>query len=210
MTAHEDVFKGVKIGGNRTKEELTTALLAVIPNGLRAEDVVFVCIGTDRSTGDALGPLVGTYLSGIGYENVVGTVDNPTHAMNLVERIAALPEGKTVIAIDATLGNAVAVGTMSVFKGAIKPGAGVGKDLPHVGDYGITGCVNVGGFMEYFTLQNTRLSIVMRLARDITSAIVNVLPLEGVRTVKAPEAIVQPPVKRKPGRPRKVVAKAEV
>jgi putative sporulation protein YyaC len=33
------------------------------------------------------------------------------------------------------------------------------------------GNVNIGGFMEYLVLQNTRLSIVMKLAETITSAI---------------------------------------
>ncbi|MNJ05080.1 hypothetical protein D3C73_1661750 [compost metagenome] len=35
----------------------------------------------------------------------------------------------------------------------------------------ITGIVNVGGFMEYFVLQNTRLSLVMDLAELIAKAI---------------------------------------
>ena len=42
--------------------------------------VVFLCIGTDRATGDALGPLVGSYLLKNGLENVYGTVDEPVHA----------------------------------------------------------------------------------------------------------------------------------
>ena len=41
-----------------------------------------------------------------------------------------------------------------------KPGAGVNKDLPPVGDLYITGVVNVGGFMDYLVLQNTRLYLI--------------------------------------------------
>ena len=44
---------------------------------------MFLCIGTDRATGDALGPLVGSYLLKNGLENVYGTVDEPVHAENL-------------------------------------------------------------------------------------------------------------------------------
>ncbi|MGF9711689.1 spore protease YyaC [Paenibacillus naphthalenovorans] len=195
MVAHENIYKGVKLGGARNPHDLSVAMAAVIPSELTADDVIFLCIGTDRSTGDSLGPLVGTYLTGLGYRNVVGTLDDPTHAMNLAERIAALPEGKTVIAIDACLGQLSSVGAMNVYKGAIKPGAGVNKELPAAGDYGITAVVNVGGFAEYFVLQSTRLSVVVQLAKDITSAIVNIFPLEGARKVEPP--------KKKRGRPRK-------
>lgn len=198
--AHEDVFIGAKIGRVRTVGELTVAVAALLPTELIVEDFVFVCIGTDRSTGDALGPLVGTYLTGLGYTNVIGTIDDPTHAMNLAERVAKLPAGKTVIAIDACLGAVHNVGSMGVVRGSIKPGAGVGRtDLPDVGDYSINATVNVGGFMEYYVLQNTRLSLVIQLAKNITSAIVNVLPLDG----KRPAIIAESTPKKKRGRPRK-------
>lgn len=35
----------------------------------------------------------------------------------------------------------------------------------------MTGIVNVGGFMEYFVLQNTRLSLVMNMANVIGDAL---------------------------------------
>ncbi|MDQ0659408.1 putative sporulation protein YyaC [Paenibacillus sp. W2I17] len=55
--------------------------------------------------------------------------------------------------------------------GPLKPGAGVNKELPPVGDIHLTGIVNVGGFMEYFVLQNTRLSLVMRMSEIISSSL---------------------------------------
>ncbi|MNE77605.1 hypothetical protein D3C80_1739330 [compost metagenome] len=45
-----------------------------------------------------------------------------------------------------------------------------------MGDISIYGIVNVGGFMEYMVLQNTRLSLVMRMADEIITAITQVLP----------------------------------
>jgi putative sporulation protein YyaC len=160
-----------------TVEAIRKALEHVIPANLRAEDVVFVCIGTDRSTGDAYGPLVGTYLQSLGYTNVCGTIDDPTHAMNLEERVNALPKDKTIIAIDACLGQVSSVGLTAVRKGPVKPGAGVDKDLTPVGDYSIDGIVNVGGFMPYFVLQNTRLSLVMSMAKNLTTALMNQFPI---------------------------------
>jgi putative sporulation protein YyaC len=182
MAAHEDVFKGSKIKGIKTKEELVTAMSAIIPSHLTNDDVVFLCIGTDRNTGDALAPLVGTYLEGLGYKNVIGTIDDPVHALNLEDTLNNLPEGKKVIAIDASLGQFSSIETYSVINGSIKAGAGVHKELPLAGDYGIMGVVNIGGHMELQVLANTRLSVVMRMAKDITSAIVEVFPL-GASTI---------------------------
>jgi putative sporulation protein YyaC len=162
---------------NISSAELHDSLENILPKSLHNNDIVFVCIGTDRSTGDSLAPMVGTHLVEKGYMNVYGTLDNPVHAINLVETIAALPKDKTIIAIDAMLGKTTSVGDFQVYKGGIKAGAGVGKNLPQVGDYSIAGIVNVSGFMEYFVLQNTRLSLVMNMANSITEGITKRFPL---------------------------------
>lgn len=139
-------------------------------------DMVIVCIGTDRSTGDALGPLVGSKLQthASRHLQVYGTLDDPVHAMNLHEKMDMIqlthPQS-TIIAIDACLGQFSNVGNINVSNGPLKPGAGVKKDLPSVGNFHITGIVNVGGFMEYFVLQNTRLAVVMKMAEIIASGI---------------------------------------
>ncbi|MFA5523823.1 MAG: spore protease YyaC, partial [Tissierellales bacterium] len=123
-----------------------------------------------------LGPLIGYKLSYITriYSNihVLGTLEVPVHAKNLEESINQIYSSYKrpfVIAIDACLGKLERVGYINVAKGSIKPGAGVNKDLPLVGDMHITGVVNVGGFMEYMVLQNTRLSTVMKMADVISS-----------------------------------------
>ena len=137
------------------------------------EQIIILCIGTDRCTGDSFGPLVGYKLSSALYENVViyGTLDNPVHAKNLKENIEHIYETHTrplVIAIDACLGNTEHIGYVTISEGPIKPGVGVNKELPEVGDISITGIVNFSGFMEFVVLQNTRLSLVMRMA-DMTA-----------------------------------------
>lgn len=159
--------------------KLVSDLKEALEETMTNDDVVFVCIGTDRSTGDALAPLVGSKLQQLGYNNVVGSLEHNCNACNLVERVASIEKGKTIIAIDACLGKLSSVGDIRAFKGSVKAGEGVGKThLPEVGDYGIIGVVNVGGFMEYFVLQNTRLSVVMRMADDIVEAIKQVFPLK--------------------------------
>lgn len=137
---------------------------------------LIVCVGTDRSTGDALGPLVGMKLKALNPPGmtIYGTLEQPVHAMNLeetLETIAVKHHHALVIAIDACLGQLSSVGCIQLCNGPLKPGAGVNKSLPPVGDVHLTGIVNVGGFMEYFVLQNTRLSLVMSLADVIASSI---------------------------------------
>lgn len=150
------------------------ALLGKLPR--QKAETLILCIGTDRSTGDALGPLVGQRLARSNLEKVVilGTLDCPVHASNLLDTLEMIDRrhrGASIIAIDACLGQSENVGTIAVGLGALRPGAGVNKNLPAVGDVFITGTVNVGGMMEYLVLQNTRLSIVMRMAETIASGL---------------------------------------
>jgi len=130
--------------------------------------IIVLCIGTDRSTGDSLGPLVGEKLKkSCKHAHVFGDLSNPVHAGNLtkvLEEIHGLYRQPLIIAVDASLGRLENVGTIKIARGALKPGAGVNKDLPAVGNFHITGIVNVGGFMEYMVLQNTRLFVVMKMA----------------------------------------------
>ena len=138
--------------------------------------LVILCIGTDRSTGDCLGPLVGSKLSGVLPEEavVLGTLDRPVHAVNLaeaMESIRSLSAKTFVIALDACLGRTESVGYISLKEGPLQPGTGVNKNLPPVGDLHVIGIVNVGGFMEYLVLQNTRLSLVMHMAEVIAGGL---------------------------------------
>ena len=76
-----------------TMGEFEAERFAVNLNQLIAEEmvekqkagVIFLCIGTDRSTGDSLGPLVGHKLRKYRLKKaaVIGTLDKPVHAMNL-------------------------------------------------------------------------------------------------------------------------------
>ena len=143
-----------------------------------SNDLLILCIGTDRSTGDSLGPLVGYKLSPMinNYKNVnlIGTLENPVHAQNLkftLDKIYDDYANPFIIAIDSSLGKQDRVGYLSIKNCPLRPGAGVNKDLPSVGDISITGIVNIGGLMELMVLQNTRLSLVMNMADIISKSI---------------------------------------
>ncbi len=142
------------------------------------EEIVILCIGTDRCTGDALGPLTGYKLERRirGFENVYlhGTLEDPVHAKNLEETLNSIQSSYKkpfIIAIDACLGNMNRIGCIKISEGPLKPGAGVKKELPAVGDIHILGIVNLGGFMEFMMLQNTRLDLVMKMAEGISKGI---------------------------------------
>lgn len=142
---------------------------------------VLLCIGTDRSTGDCLGPLVGSIINS-GEQDfyiVYGTLEKPIHASNLQETIEEIQQNYQdpfVIAIDASLGKLENVGCVNLGDGSLIPGAGVNKNLPPVGQIHITGIVNIGGFMEYLVLQNTRLNLVMRIADVIANGLKRTIP----------------------------------
>lgn len=138
--------------------------------------VVFLCIGTDRSTGDSLGPLIGYKLRKmeVSSTSVFGTLDQPVHAMNLedyVRVITSCYHDCLVVAVDASVGSREHVGYLTLGKGPLKPGLGVSKELRAVGDIFITGIVGSCTSYDPLMLQSVRLSVVMRMADCISRSI---------------------------------------
>lgn len=152
--------------------------------------IAVVCIGTDRSTGDSFGPLVGFMLSKYKiYDfDVYGTIVDPVHAMNLTETMEKInTENTLVIAVDASIGRIEHIAHIGLSNASIKPGSGVGKDLPAVGDVSFSGVVTMGGIMPQVMLQNTSLGLVYKMAEITANSIKHVLykqQLEPRRTKK--------------------------
>ena len=131
---------------------------------------VVLCIGTDRVTGDALGPIVGSLLT----ERfdlpayVYGTLARPVTALNLrvaVEFIARRHENRKIIAVDSGLGKKNDVGKIRIAPGGLRPGLAVGKSLPSVGDISIT--ATVADKTQENALNFVRLGFVAELALEI-------------------------------------------
>lgn len=140
-----------------------------------SREIVYLCIGTDRATGDCLGPLVGTRLQSLIPSAIIyGTLEKPVHAANLddfLQLINSEQHNPLLVAIDACLGNADRIGYINIKKGSLKPGTALRKVLPEVGDFHISGVVNIGGFLEHMVLQNTRLYIVYKMADTIAKGL---------------------------------------
>ena len=155
--------------------KIEKAIYAYMQDVESGRELVFLCIGTDRATGDCLGPLVGSRLKSLSPSTAVfGTLETPVHATNLQEtldEILSIYAQPFIIAVDACLGNANRIGYINVRQGSLKPGTALNKTLPAVGDFHISAVVNVGGFFEHMVLQNTRLFIVSKMADIIAKGL---------------------------------------
>ena len=153
--------------------QLTNTLKTQIPYTTR--QVIFCCIGTDRSTGDALGPFIGSALQAKSnfHFPIYGTIDRPLHALNLPTELHKIYNDFSdpfIVAIDACVGTLEHVGQIHVEEGPIHPGQAFQKDLPPVGHLSIKGVVNIYD-PSYSHFQTTRLYVIQQMSHVIAEAI---------------------------------------
>ena len=135
-------------------------------------EMTFLCIGTDRSSGDCLGPWIGTKLIEAGFEQVIGSLEHPCDAEKLPDMIPRLPSNGTILAIDACLGRPESVGTYLISAAPLIPARSMGRSFPPLGAYSIAGIVNATGPKPYWTLQTTSLYRVMNMACEAAETII--------------------------------------
>ena len=170
-------------------QSIQTALREHLPP--KEQDVVIICIGTDRCTGDSLGPFVGEFLSekNLPRTYIYGTIQQPVMALNLRETMRNVKKKHPdafIIGIDAGLGEEERVGEVIVRKEPIRPGAAFGKRLPDVGDLSIIAVVSKmhqDSQKNYKSLSNTRLQFVLKIAKEITLAIEGAMCEEDVSNI---------------------------
>jgi putative sporulation protein YyaC len=139
----------------------------------------FLCIGTDRLTGDSFGPLVGSILAGLGLDvPVAGTLACPVHAENLAARARELAERgcRPLVAVDACVGSEP--GVLEVAWDALRPRFG---DLPAVGEICLKGTVLVPPQKKSVLsgLGSVRLWLVLRMACVAALAVAHALDAPG-------------------------------
>ncbi|NFF66785.1 spore protease YyaC [Clostridium sporogenes] len=147
--------------------------------------IIFICIGTDRSTGDSYGPIVGSMLKQNKNIEVYGTLHEPVHAMNLKNTLENIElNNNLIIAVDAALGSIDKVKKIFIENKPIRPGKGVGKNLGSVGDISIKGIIGLKSDSTCFEIiQNTRLSVVYDLAKLTFETIYRVLEEKALNEV---------------------------
>ena len=136
-----------------------------------------VCIGSDLSVGDSLGPLVGTLLKEkLRLTNcyIYGTLQKPitAHEIRYIDKfVRSTHPNSPLIAIDAAVGAAGDIGLIKIAGHGVKPGSGTNKKLGKVGDISILGIVAEKSVFNFSILSSTRLNIVYRMANIIAEGV---------------------------------------
>ena len=112
----------------------------------RGMETVIICIGSDRVSGDMLGPLVGSRLREEYHLPcpVYGAVGESVNGLNLDEYLHMIDlrhKQSRIIAVDAALGKGEDVGKIRLKKGGIKAGGALDRKGEKVGDIGVVGVV---------------------------------------------------------------------
>ena len=144
------------------------------------ENTLIVCIGTPKVWFDKTAPIVGTLLTEkYNIKNVLGTYDDPVHALNLVERIKNIKHNN-ILAIDSCVAtDNKKVGDILFGKDMpVIPGAYKNKKLPHVGNNSILAITireeyTINNYKKYGTVKEE--NIIRNMAIDIAWSINKVL-----------------------------------
>jgi putative sporulation protein YyaC len=141
-----------------------------------SKEIVILCVGSDRSTGDSLGPIVGTMLTETDIPfPIYGTLEKPVHALNIKKMLKDINQTHKepfILGIDACLGDERQIGFIFLKEGSLIPGMAVNKKLPSVGEYHMKAVVNyLDPLFPAQSLNNTRLFTVVMIAEVITKII---------------------------------------
>lgn len=158
-------------------EQISKAIMQTMKSkGKDYSKIVFFNIGTDRCTGDALAPMLGTLLTEQSdlHESITinGTMERPNHALNLERHYAELDHDNTfIIGVDACLGEPSEIGSIIVRNSGIRAGAGVGKNLGIQGDMSILGITGEKGGFD--AIKSIRLDLIYKMAKVMQSIVVD-------------------------------------
>lgn len=153
-------------------------------------DLVFLCIGTDRMTGDCFGPLVGNRIKEAIVNNnninctVYGDLENPLIYSGVDKSLKEINEkykNPCIVAVDAALSKESNIGKILVRKGGLRFGVAINKGRRDVGNISIKAIIGknyktVNKNMQL--LQNTSLSFVMNLVDIVSGGILEIIDRE--------------------------------
>lgn len=142
------------------------------------KETVFLCIGNERSSGDCFGPMTGTLLKQLRVPNVLGTLEEPVHAKNLVEVYQGIGANRFIVAVDASLSSLTDLGTFIIRRRPLTPGSAMGRDLPAVGDMSVVLNVSIGGIANYWLLQTASINMVWKGAHILSRAVFTALHMK--------------------------------
>jgi len=184
----------MELNQNRKEEEQKEQLIQELGSYLYQEkrkrgyiELVFLCIGTDRMTGDCFGPLVGSKLKerleqyNIFNISIYGTLKENVCYTNIKEIIKLIetrhPQACLVV-IDAALATQEKIGNIFVNREKMVLGKGLNKSKIEVGDISIKAVVGKNYKLPNYNfshLQNISLNVVITLADMVAEAITEVI-----------------------------------
>lgn len=146
---------------------------------------VIICVGSDLVIGDSLGPLVGTLLEEKlkGKAYLYGTLNSPITAKEsliISKTIKLLHPSSKILVIDAGVGDKSDIGLIKVCDNGIKPGLGVNKQLPEIGDASIIGIVTEKNDAFTNITTSTRFSFIYKMSNAIANGIEKYFNLNAV------------------------------
>lgn len=138
--------------------------------------IALVFIGSDGNVGDSLGPLCGELIDVKSAKVLTyGSLKSPITAKEvpfLANFIKKAHPDTLVIVVDAAVGKIEDLGVIKVQNEGIKPGLGVDKDLPKMGDISVIGVLGQKTG-EKNCFKTLRLSVVYKMAQVIACGLQN-------------------------------------
>lgn len=151
------------------------------------KEYVFLCVGSDKMTGDCFGPLVGTKLENdfedyqIFNIHILGNLKNPVcypNVIEVIEKIHSIEKEACVIVIDAAFSREENIGKIYVSHQETVLGKGIGKQKIAIGDISIKAVVAKDykiPMHNFQMLQNISLQFVMDMADIVADSIFEVM-----------------------------------
>jgi len=147
-------------------------------------EVTFLCVGTDRITGDCFGPLVGSKLIDLlqAYNfsniNVYGSLETNLNYESVNKIIKTIDNKSTIIVIDAALSKKENIGKIFVSNKKTILGKGLDKNKIEIGDISIKSVVAKDYKIPRYNfkaLQSISLNGVMSLSNIVAEGICEVI-----------------------------------
>lgn len=160
---------------NRCAVNGISCALASLISAKRAP--IIVCIGSDRISGDSLGPITGSMLKKklrLPQIFVLGCLEKTVTAKEVNYLNYFLKEtfpNRLIICVDSAVGSFSDVGAIKISDAPISPGSGINKKLAKIGDVSIQGVVAEKGILCAAALSEVRMHMIYKMSDIISDSI---------------------------------------
>ena len=144
------------------------------------KETVVLCVGSDKVSGDCLGPTVGSLLIEKYNVNafVYGCIGRTVNSLNIAEYKDFLREkhpNAFIIAVDACLGSKNDVGKIKINDKGVAAGLAVGRKTGRIGDIGVLGIVSEISKDNLSALLSSPYSMVYELAEKVAGKVASLI-----------------------------------